>query len=135
MAVEKTNLSASTGGETEYAPPPGYVVPRPQYLKLRRVLDLAYAQAAVGKGKVRHSNVQSIELDFESQPICTLTRMYGLGFPVGQAAKKAHEAVEIAGDHGMQELLGAINYLAAAYLVLEERTARGMPFRASDPHA
>lgn len=93
------------------------------YESLRRVLNLACVQASDGKGKERHATTQGITRPFEEQPICTLGRIYGHGYNCGQAAKKAHEAMELPPTHAKEELLGAINYLAAAYLLLEEREA------------
>jgi hypothetical protein len=47
-------------------------------------------------------------------------RMVGHGFCLGQAIKKAQEASRMEPDAAKRELLGAINYLAGAYLLLEE---------------
>ncbi len=91
------------------------------YAPLKRVLMTAYNQAAVGKGRERHANSN----DFLNQDIMAIARAHGIGFQTGQAEKKVREA------HGMidrtelraakAELLGAINYLAAAYLLIEEK--------------
>lgn len=91
------------------------------YAPLKRVLMTAYNQAAVGKGRERHANGG----DFVNQDIMAIARAHGIGFQTGQAEKKVRES------HGMidrneyaaarAELLGAINYLAAAYLLLEEK--------------
>ena len=95
----------------------------PSYASLRRVLDAAYDQSATGKGRARHGN----GLDFDQQPIMKIGRMVGAGYPVGQAMKKAQEAIGMArrGEHdaALAELLGVIVYAAAAYLLIEE--ARG----------
>jgi len=86
------------------------------YEKLAGVLTSALLQAAIGKGKSRHA----LEGEpFEAQKICEITRRVGLGYPLGQAVKKAYESTRL-GNRGPAELLGAINYLAAAYLVMEE---------------
>lgn len=89
------------------------------YKPLEKVFELAYEQAASGKGKERHGMTE----DFLSQPIMYLTESVGVGFPIGQACKKAMEAVkllEIKGKGAAQsELLGAINYLAAAYIYID----------------
>jgi hypothetical protein len=89
------------------------------YKALRDVHIQAYIQASEGKGVERHSMGES----FEDQPICVLTRQLGLGFPLGQAMKKIIESQKLAKFPGRSkaELLGAINYLAAAIIVLEEQ--------------
>lgn len=91
------------------------------YAPLKRVLMTAYNHAAVGKGRERHANGG----DFLTQDIMAIARVHGIGFQTGQAEKKVRES------HGMMErgdyraaraeLLGAINYLAAAYLLMEEK--------------
>ena len=91
------------------------------YAPLNRVLMTAYNHAAVGKGRERHANGG----DFLTQDIMAIARVHGIGFQTGQAEKKVRES------HGMidrgdyraarAELLGAINYLAAAYLLMEEK--------------
>lgn len=86
------------------------------YTSLCQVLTGAIQQASGGKGKERHAKPGE---PFEKQKICEITRRVGLGYPLGQAIKKAEESLRL-GDHGLAELLGAINYLAAAYLVMEE---------------
>lgn len=90
------------------------------YLDLHRVLDMAFAQASQGKGKERHANGR----EFDRQPIMELARMHGLGYPTGQAAKKlqeAHTLLRLRGkEAAIQEILGAINYAAAAVLLIEE---------------
>ena len=101
-------------------------IPEPEateamYAPLKRVLMTAYNHAAVGKGRERHANGG----DFLTQDIMAIARVHGIGFQTGQAEKKVRES------HGMvdrgeyraarAELLGAINYLAAAYLLMEEK--------------
>lgn len=91
------------------------------YAPLKRVLMTAYNHAAVGKGRERHANGD----DFINQDIMAIARVHGIGFQTGQAEKKVRES------HGMvaredfraarAELLGAINYIAAAYLLMEEK--------------
>jgi hypothetical protein len=89
------------------------------YQLLRRVLDLALDQSANGKGKERHAN----DKPFDRQPMLEIGRMVGHGFCLGQAIKKAQEASRMEPDAAQRELLGAINYLAGAYLLLEEMKA------------
>jgi hypothetical protein len=86
------------------------------YAPLRRALDLALEQAAEGKGKERHAN----DKPFDQQPMMEIGRMVGHGFCLGQAIKKAQESSRMEPDAAKRELLGAINYLAGAYLLLEE---------------
>ncbi len=88
----------------------------PQYDSLSVVLGKAMLQASEGKGKERHARPG---VPFEKQKICENARRVGLGSPLGQAIKKTEESLRL-GDRGPAELLGAINYLAAAYIVMEE---------------
>ncbi|WGH24507.1 hypothetical protein EAb13_CDS0089 [Acinetobacter phage EAb13] len=89
------------------------------YTELANVLALALEQAQNGKGNARH---QVGATPFLSQPICELARLYGVGYNFGQAAKKAHETQQLDSKQAkLNELLGAINYLAAAYLVIAEQ--------------
>ena len=87
------------------------------YHTLANVLQLAYNQAAVGKGAERHAN----SLPFHEQPMTTINRALGSidGF-VYQAHKKSLEAKRLPTvDRQVAELLGAINYLAGAVIALE----------------
>ena len=86
------------------------------YISLRYVLELAVDQAANGKGKERHANGEP----FDQQKICKISRAVGVGFALGQALKKVEESIRLDKDAGLREILGAINYLAAAYIVLNE---------------
>lgn len=93
----------------------------PGYERLAETLDTALYQAQSGKGRERHAN----DKPFMQQPIMEICRMVGPGFALGQAIKKAQESTRLPG-HGakVRELLGAINYLAAAVMLIEEqRTA------------
>lgn len=94
---------------------------RNPYKELRDVLVQAELQAREGKGAERHS----LGEDFKDQPICVLTRQLGMGFPLGQAMKKVLESQKLKQYPGRAkaELLGAINYIAAAVIVLEEQAA------------
>jgi hypothetical protein len=84
---------------------------------LRYVLSLAYAHAMTGKGKERHAK----DLPFDRQIWNVITKTVGLGFPLGQSMKKWDEAQRMARDAAVNELLGAINYLAMAVIVLLEK--------------
>lgn len=101
------------------APPSNFAAmfPDPKYRALARVLVHAYEQAACGKGSQRHSTGQA----FDRQPILEIERQVGGGFCVGQAMKKAQESTRMGNDAAVRELLGAINYLAAAVIAIEEK--------------
>lgn len=91
------------------------------YESLRAIYALALEQAQGGKGKERHAN----GLPFDQQPICQGGRRFGPGCLIYQAWKKAHEVpVLLKMDNGkeraVRELLGVINYAAAAIIVLQE---------------
>jgi len=90
----------------------------PAYAKLRHVLGGAYDQAAVGKGRDRH--VKHEAQAFEHQPICSMQRIYGSGYAFGQVGKKMEESMRMDTKAAVAELYGAINYIAAAIIVLEE---------------
>ena len=95
----------------------------PGYSKLIYVLSAAYHQAAQGKGKERHAR----DKPFSKQPIMEISRMVGPGYATGQAMKKLQEAKSMM-DRGQfaaakAEALGAINYAAAFFLLIEETEA------------
>ena len=88
------------------------------YADLRQVLMLALEQASGGKGAQRHGQGKP----FDRQPMLEISRMLN-GSPIGcmyQAIKKTQEASRMDTGAAQRELLGAINYLAGAYLLLEE---------------
>ena len=87
------------------------------YDALSEVLDAAYYQAAQGKGKERHAKEDE---PFDKQIICEVTRRLGAGYPLGQAVKKIYESQRLGGERGIAELLGAINYISAAVIVMKE---------------
>lgn len=89
--------------------------PKQGYLSLSHTLKRALNQAQNGKGKERHANGKS----FEQQPIMAIQEMVGAGFCLGQAIKKIQESVNLDTPKASTELLGAINYLAAAILFQE----------------
>lgn len=89
----------------------------PGYESLAGVLQKALDQSQHGKGKERHAN----DKPFLQQPIMEIGRMVGTGYNIGQAMKKGQEAMRLPAERAQAELLGAINYLAAAYLLLEEK--------------
>ena len=87
------------------------------YGSLWRVYELAHDQAANGKGRERHADAGE---PFERQKICEITRRLGAGYPLGQAIKKIYESERLDSDAAIQELLGAINYIAAAVIIINE---------------
>ena len=93
------------------------------YEPLIKVLWAAYKQAAGGKGKERHARGKA----FDKQPIMEIGRMVGPGYATGQAMKKLQEAKSMMDkgnfDGALAEALGAINYSAAFYLLVEEAVA------------
>ena len=87
------------------------------YKSISSVLQAALDQAQHGKGKERHANGKP----FEQQPIMEIGRMVGVGYMTGQAMKKTQESMRLPSiEQKEKELLGAINYLAAAILLERE---------------
>jgi hypothetical protein len=90
------------------------------YTTLEMVLRGAYRQASEGKGKERHGDDEP----FENQKICVINRWIGDSPVAGalfQAVKKTVESSRLSDSAAIDELRGAINYLAAAIILLEER--------------
>jgi len=92
------------------------------YEMLAWVLMEALDQAQHGKGKERHAEGGK---PFHAQDICQEARDLGLAYPIGQARKKAKEALRLPAGKAIEDLLGAINYLAAAVIVVHERENNG----------
>lgn len=99
------------------------------YQKLNAVLVAAVQHAAQGKGADRHAGTPHgpLDLDFEDQPMLAINRMVGPGFSLGQSMKKAQEASLLIAQGNYEktrdELLGAINYLAGAIVLVDEYKA------------
>jgi hypothetical protein len=92
-----------------------------KYHTLERVLTDAMEQASRGKGKERHADGEP----FENQKICVIGRWLKdspVAGPLQQAVKKTVESSRLSGERAINELRGAINYLAAAIILLEEIT-------------
>jgi hypothetical protein len=89
------------------------------YESLKTVFKDAYDQAATGKGKERHAGNEP----FEQQQICQISRWLGsVDYDIGQAVKKCLEINRLpTAEAKISELLGAINYIAAAIVVLKEQ--------------
>lgn len=88
-----------------------------EYISLGLVMQSALEQASKGKGRERHAEDGEA---YEDQIICEVARRVGLGYPLGQAVKKIYEGQRIGGERGVAELLGALNYVAAAVIVMRE---------------
>ena len=84
------------------------------YKTLQDTLDLAYNQAAIGKGKDRHADNEP----YDEQPIMWIEKQFK-SYQLGQAVKKMHESQRLEKDKAIQELLGAINYIAAHIIYLQ----------------
>lgn len=88
------------------------------YESLGLALGEAVAQAARGKGADRHAEKGE---PFSDQLIMSIPKRLGPGgecFCLGQAAKKICESRRLAPAPARAELLGAINYIAAAWSLL-----------------
>lgn len=92
------------------------------YEDLQRILKLAYDQAARGKGKERHADNRG----FNDQPIMLIQEMVGPGFALGQACKKVQESVRLPWNMAQNELLGAIVYIASAYIHREREESENV---------
>ena len=88
------------------------------YESLGLALGEAVAQASRGKGADRHAEKGE---PFSDQLIMSIPKRLGDGgecFCLGQAAKKIFESRRLAPAPARAELLGAINYIAAAWSLL-----------------
>jgi len=97
-------------------PHSGVLLDAPGYERLAGVLGRAFHQAAFGKGAERHAQA----LPFDQQPMQQLIELYGVGFALGQAGKKAQESQRLPHDAAVRELLGAIVYLSGAIIAMEK---------------
>lgn len=88
----------------------------PKFGPYRHQLMRAYKMVAEGKGQQRHGAGRA----WNDQPIITISRSVGTGFPLGQALKKIEESTRMADEPAVQELLGSIGYICAAVQVIEE---------------
>jgi len=96
-----------------------FVLHAPGYEALADVLQRAFGQAAHGKGKERHAQGEP----FTEQVMQDMARRFGIGALLGQAFKKSEESQRLPVDRGVNELLGAIVYLAGA-VIAREREAQ-----------
>lgn len=95
--------------------------PEDDYDLLMDVFGRAINQASKGKGKERHAKDG---MRFEDQPICQIGREFGHGFNLGQARKKMQESLRLSRESAVFELLGAINYIASAIILIEEDSSK-----------
>ena len=90
------------------------------YGRLKSVQRRAYEQASAGKGKERHATAGEA---FEDQQICEISRRlkgHAAGGPLFQVVKKSYESGRLPKQRAIAELLGAMNYLAAAIIIMDE---------------
>ena len=88
------------------------------YESLGLALGEAVAQASRGKGADRHAEKGE---PFSDQLIMSIPKRLGPGgecFCLGQALKKICESRRLPPDRARAELLGAVNYIAAAWSLL-----------------
>lgn len=97
-------------------PAPPVDMTAPGYETLANVLQRAYNQAAVGKGIERHAAGGE---PFHEQVMQIGAAKFGVGALLFQAFKKSEESQRLEHDRAVNELLGAINYLAGAVVALE----------------
>ena len=93
----------------------------PGYEDISIIRQLALDQAQHGKGKERHAQ----DLPFDQQPIMQIPRLLssdsGLLY---QAIKKIQESSRMSTEAAIKERLGAINYIAASILYLQNKDDR-----------
>lgn len=92
------------------------------YYELAKVFNDAFIQASYGKGSERHS--YSVTENYKDQLICEMDRRLDGNAcgPRYQAVKKIYESARMNPQKAVHELLGAINYIAAAIILLKEQT-------------
>jgi len=91
------------------------------YYDLAKVFYSAFLQASAGKGLERHAYSDSEP--YSSQVLCEMDKRLG-GNAIGpryQAVKKIYESARMEPDKAIREILGAINYLAAAVIILADK--------------
>ena len=90
------------------------------YYALAEIFEEAFDQASAGKGSERHAYGSE---NYSDQLICEMDRrLHGnADGPKYQAVKKIYESARMDPDRAIHELLGAINYTAAAIIILKEK--------------
>ena len=94
---------------------------RPGYEALAAVLDDALAHAQTGKGHERHASGEPLE---QQHTVRICEDLGSTQFAIGQSRKKSRESLRLPHDRARAELLGAINYLALAVIVIDRRARR-----------
>lgn len=89
------------------------------YTLLQSVLDAAFKQASEGKGKERHADGKP----FVEQPIFWIEENFK-SFQLGQAVKKIHESQRLGIDAAIKELYGAIVFIAAKIITLQNKKGK-----------
>ncbi len=91
---------------------------KPEYESLYRVYRAALTQAQDGKGKERHAHDGET---FDEQQIIKIGEWLGsTHYEIGQAVKKSIESTRLpTPERQIKELLGAMNFLAAAVRIIE----------------
>jgi hypothetical protein len=113
---EKTEMPIILGGNE--AAHKNYPMTEDGYEKLADVLLRAYHQAARGKGKDRHAYENE---PFDQQMMQDMAKRFGTGALLAQAFKKSEESQRLPVERGVNELLGAIVYLAGAVIAREKQ--------------
>lgn len=101
----------------------------PEYQSLAGILQSAINQASAGKGAERHTDRPT---PFLEQPIMEIARMLGsIDGHAYQIMKKAQESARMTKrgnyDGAVKDLLGAVNYCAAAILLIRELQDQDRP--------
>lgn len=92
---------------------------KPGYESLASVLNMALEQAQHQKGDERHTR-NGKESNFIDQYMMRGASIHGIGGPLFQAGKKIEEVYSLPTNEAkIAELLGAINYIAGAVLMLQ----------------
>jgi hypothetical protein len=125
--VQQNNQVAERPGNEQRsgatAAPANRVAAAPGYELLAAVLDEALEQAQGGKGRDRHGFSGD---SFEDQTIVSINEILGsIHGQVYQICKKAIEATRLPPERARLDLLGAINYLAAAVIQIDRQAAAG----------
>lgn len=123
-----THDEANVPGMPDGSPQPSRTAARlvavPGYELLAATLDAALEQAQAGKGRDRHSCGEP----FHDQQIVQLGEWMGsTAFAVGQVCKKSLESTRLSPERARHELLGAINYAAAAVIQIDRQTGKDAP--------
>ena len=86
------------------------------YRTLQKTLTKSLEQASKGKGRERHADGKP----FTEQPIFWIEEHFK-SFQLGQAVKKVHESQRLPVDRAVSELQGAINFIAAHIIYLQNK--------------